>query len=165
MWKAFHELQALGWLRESRFPRMVSVQSSGCAPIARAFDANERFATPWQNAHTCATGLRVPVAVGDFMILDAVRESGGAALAVDEDLIEPTTQRAISLEGMSFCPEAGACLLALSQLLSDGRVSPEDNVVIFNTGAASKYYPSAPPSLPRIADPHSVDFRWLEGMS
>ncbi len=161
MWKAFAELRALGWLESDTMPRMVSVQSDGCAPIARAFDAGERFAAPWENAATCASGLRVPAAVGDFMILDAVRASGGCAVAVPENRIQEAMVRAVSLEGVSVCPEAAACVLGVERLVKDGRIKPSDRVVIFNTGAATKYIEAFPLDLPVIEDPATVDFATL----
>lgn len=139
MWKAFAELSALGWLNSPRKPRMISCQSDGCAPIARAFERGERFAPKFENAATIASGVRVPVAVGDFMILDAVRESGGLAVAVPEERIAPWMRKAISLEGLSICPEAAVCLGALESLLAHGAVQPDERIVIFNTGAAQKY--------------------------
>jgi threonine synthase len=158
MWKAFKELQALGWLERDRTPRMISVQSDGCAPIVRAFEAGDRFATPWENAWTCASGLRVPSAVGDFMILDSVRESGGCAIAVPESQIVPAMHRAVSAEGIAFCPEAAACALAVDRLSSDGRIRPTDHVVLFNTGATTKYVETVSPNLPTIDNPHDVDY-------
>jgi threonine synthase len=139
MWKAFAELEALGWLKSSRKPRMISCQSEGCAPIARAFDKGERFADKFENAATIARGVRVPSAVGDFMILDAVRASGGVAMAVPENCIEPWMKKAISLEGLPICPEAAVCLGALEILLARGEVRSDERIVIFNTGAAQKY--------------------------
>ena len=138
MWKAFAELQHLGWLKSARRPRMISCQSDGCAPIAAAFDKGERFATKFENAATIASGVRVPVAVGDFMILDAVRASGGSAVAVPERAIEPWMKRAISLEGLSFCPETAVCLGALEMLRAGGGIQPGERVVLFNTGAGQK---------------------------
>jgi len=158
MWKAFAELRALGWLDSDTMPRMVSVQSDGCAPIARAFDAGERFATPWEHAATCASGLRVPGAVGDFMILDAVRESRGCAVAIPEARIQEAMGRAVRLEGVSVCPEAAACVLAVERLVADGRIRRRDRVIIFNTGAATKYVEAVPLDLPVIDDPAAVDF-------
>ncbi len=139
MWKAFAELAALGWLNSPRKPRMISCQSDGCAPIARAFERGERFAAKFENAATIASGVRVPVAVGDFMILDAVRESGGLAVALPEQRIAPCMRKAISLEGLSICPEAAVCLAALESLLDRGDVRPDERIVIFNTGAVQKY--------------------------
>jgi threonine synthase len=139
MWKAFAELAALGWLKSPRKPRMISCQSDGCAPIARAFERGERFAAKFENAATIASGVRVPVAAGDFMILDAVRESGGLAVAVPEQRIAPWMRKAISLEGLSICPEAAVCLAALESLLARGDVRPDERIVIFNTGAVQKY--------------------------
>lgn len=159
MRKAFSELRSLGWLASDTMPRMIAVQSDGCAPIPRAFERGERFATPWENACTCASGLRVPVAVGDFMILDAVRESGGCAVAVPESRIIDAMHRAVSAEGISLCPEAAACVLAIEKLLADGRIKPNERVVLFNTGAATKYIETVPLNLPTIDDPHDVDYR------
>jgi threonine synthase len=139
MWKAFNELRELGWLRTEQMPRMYAVQSDGCAPIVRSFEARSRFAEPWANATTTAWGIRVPAAVGDFMILDAVRESGGRAIAVADDQIDGATARAGATEGLSFCPEAGACVLAARSLLADGDIRPDETVVLFNTGSGMKY--------------------------
>lgn len=110
MWKAFQELRELGWLESGTMPRLVAVQSEGCAPIVRAFQRGERFAEPFRNAATIASGIRVPAAVGDFMILDAIRESGGQAIAVEESRIASWMQLAASSEGISLCPEAAACV-------------------------------------------------------
>lgn len=138
MWKAFAEMAELGWIDGHR-PRMVVVQSAGCAPMVRAFQAGEEFATPWENAQTVAAGLRVPAAVGDFLILRAVRESGGTAVAVsDEALIEGQMEMG-RLEGIFACPEGGATLAALKVLLSEGWVAPDARVVLFNTGSGLKY--------------------------
>ena len=161
MWKAFNELRTLGWLQSEKSPRMISVQSDGCAPIVRAFDAGERFAEPWENAATCASGLRVPVAVGDFMILDAIRDSGGCAVAVPEGRIRETMRRAVATEGIPICPESAACLLAVEMLLRDGRITPDERVVIFNTGAAQKYVEAIRLDLPVLSDPHGVDYALL----
>ena len=117
---------------------MISCQSDGCAPIARAFERGERFAPKFENAQTIASGVRVPVAVGDFMILDAVRASGGTAIAVPESSIEPWMRKAISLEGLSICPETAVCLSGLEMLLAKGDIKPHEKIVVFNTGAAQK---------------------------
>jgi threonine synthase len=161
MWKAFQELRTLGWLKSDRMPRMVCVQSDGCAPIVRAFAEEQRFATPWEDARTCASGLRVPSAVGDFMILDAVRESGGWAVAAPESRIVDAMRRSVAAEGIPLCPEAAAGVLAIELLAADGRIQPNDRVVLFNTGAASKYIEVMPKDLPLIRDPQDVDFSSL----
>lgn len=150
MWKAFAELQALGWLTSDKLPRMVSVQSDGCAPIVRAFERGERFAEPFANARTAASGLRVPAAVGDFMILDAIRASGGLAIAVDEGRIRGWLEQAVSAEGIPVCPEAAACVGALEALTANGWIKPHEQVVVFNTGAAQKYVEAIGGELPRI---------------
>ena len=138
MWKAFDELQQLGWIGEKR-PRMISVQAAGCAPIVRAFDAGARFAEEFENAHTVASGLRVPKAIGDFLILDAIRESGGTAIAVaDDELLEGSRELART-EGIFAAPEGGACVPALRKLLERGDVKPDERVVLFNTGSGIKY--------------------------
>jgi threonine synthase len=139
MWKAFAELEHIGWLKSARKPRMISCQSDGCAPIARAFEQGARFAVKFDNAHTIASGVRVPSAVGDFMILDAVRASGGSAVAAPERGIEHWMRKAISLEGLSICPESAVCLGALEMLLAGGEIKPHERIVVFNTGAAQKY--------------------------
>jgi len=161
MWKAFAELDAIGWLDAPAKPKMFACQSTGCAPIVRAFDAGERFAEPWEGAHTIASGLRVPKALGDFMILDAVRESGGRAMAAQEDRLGEWTRLATSREGISLCPEAAACVGAARRAVQEGAVSPDDRVVIFNTGAAQKYVEAIDAPLPRI-DKSNVDWRAIE---
>lgn len=161
MWKAFDELEALGWLEDRRRPRMYACQSSTCPPIPAAFDRGQRFATPPERPATVASGLRVPKAVGDFMILDAVRASGGAAIAADEARLLHWMRRAARLEGVSLCPEAGACLEALRTCVRDGRVRPADRVVVFNTGAAQKYAECLAAELPRI-DHTNPDWTLLE---
>jgi len=164
MWKAFAELQQLGWLRprpgqeKVTLPRMVSVQSTGCAPIARAFQAGERFAQPFVGAATIASGIRVPVAVGDFMILDAVRESQGCAVEVEEARIPDWMRQATAAEGIPICPEAAACVGALQQLLAASWIQPDERVVIFNTGAAQKYVEAIRAELPRIDRHQPIDW-------
>jgi threonine synthase len=158
MWKAFAELKALGWLESEKMPRMVSVQSDGCAPIVRAFDAGARFAEPFANALTCASGLRVPAAVGDFMILDAIRASGGTAIAVDERRLNEWLRLAVSLEGIPVCPEAAACVGALESLTQQGWIKPHEQVVVFNTGAAQKYVEAIRCDLPRIDLKQALDW-------
>jgi threonine synthase len=158
MWKAFKELEALGWLRSPKKPRMISCQSDGCAPIATAFQEGERFAKKFENAATIASGIRVPAAVGDFMILDAVRESGGAALAIPERDIPKWMQLASAKEGIALCPETAVCFGALEVLLRDGRIKPHEHVVIFNTGAAQKYPEAIQEKLPRIDISRPIDW-------
>ena len=150
MWKAFHELAEMGWIGKENFPRMVSVQSSGCAPIARAFQSGQRFAEPFENAATLASGLRVPVAVGDFMILDAVRESQGRAVEVPEESIVDAMRYVNSAEGVALCPESGACVSALQMLVEEEWIKPHERVVVFNTGAVQKYAEVIAEDLPRI---------------
>ncbi|MCP4962484.1 MAG: threonine synthase [Actinomycetia bacterium] len=139
MWKAFAELGEIGWLADEGRPRMISCQSEGCAPISTAWRNGERFADPFPNAATAASGLRVPAAVGDFMILDAVNESGGQARDCPEDSLLAWSRRASALEGIAFAPETGACLSVLEQLVAEKAIDPDERVVIFNTGAAQKY--------------------------
>jgi threonine synthase len=161
MWKGFHELRELGWLSSDRLPRMVAVQSTGCCPIARAFERGERFATPFENASTIASGLRVPAAVGDFLILDAVRESAGCAVAVDEASLPRWMAEAASLEGVSFGPESAACVGALEVLSQRGWLRAEERIVIFNTAAAHKYAEAASAPLPRLDVSKPLDWEWI----
>ena len=158
MWKAFAELRELGWLKGDRMPRMVSVQSTGCAPIVTAFDRGERFAEPFANAATIASGIRVPVAVGDFMILDAVRASGGLAIAVEEARIREWLELAFRLEGIGVCPESAACIGALESLTARGWIRPDERVVIFNTGAAQKYVEAIRCELPKLDVSAPIDW-------
>ena len=158
MWKAFKEMEALGWLNSPRRPRMVSCQSDGCAPIAVAFEKGERFAKPFANAATIASGLRVPAAVGDFMILDAVRESGGTALAAPEGDIRKWMLLAASQEGVALCPETAICLGALEILLRRGAIKPSERILVFNTGAAQKYPEAIQEKLPRLDVTKPIDW-------
>ncbi len=138
MWKAFDEMEQMGWIGSKR-PRMVSLQSATCAPIVRAFENGERFADEFENASTVASGLRVPKAIGDFLILDAVRASGGTAISVtDAELVEAVGEIGAA-EGIFTAPEGSACLPALRKLIDIGYVSAGESVVIFNTGAGVKY--------------------------
>ena len=139
MWKAFEEMERLGWIEPGRRPKMVSVQAEHCAPIVKAFDQGAERSEMWQGARTLADGLRVPKAVGDFLVLRAVRESGGTAVAVrDADMV--TGMRELGgREGISAAPEGGAALQALKQLLHDGVMRRDESVVLFNTGGALKY--------------------------
>ena len=138
MWKAFDEMEQLGWIGAER-PRMVTVQSEGCAPMVRAFHEGQEFATPWEGAKTVADGLRVPSAVGDFLILRALRESNGTAVAVrDEELMEAASQIGAT-QGIFACPEGGATLAAFTQLRDQGWIADDETVVLFNTGSGLKY--------------------------
>jgi threonine synthase len=138
MWKAFDELEALGWIGSKR-PRMIAVQAEGCAPIVRAFEAGAEFAERWENPVTVATGIRVPKAVGDFLILRAVRESGGAALAVSEEAIVSAVEDAARDDGFLFCPESGAVLAAWRQARQRGLVRGDERVLLFNCADGNKY--------------------------
>ncbi|MDQ4126871.1 MAG: threonine synthase [Actinomycetota bacterium] len=160
MWKAFQELEALGLIGPDR-PRMVSVQSEGCAPIVRAFEAGERFAEPWDDARTRASGIRVPSAVGDFLILEALRESGGTAVAVGEDSIARMQTFAGRFGAGYVSPESAAALAAIPELRDRGEVGRDDSVVVFDCGIGQKYPP--PPGLPGppVVDPASLDLEAL----
>ncbi|HIN90967.1 MAG TPA: threonine synthase [Porticoccaceae bacterium] len=138
MWKAFAELEAIGWIGSKR-PRMVAVQAEGCAPIVKAFDEGTRHAEPWADASTIASGIRVPAAVGDFLILDAVRESGGFAVAVSDDAINAAHQKCAKTEGILLCPEGAATLAALIQELASGRIRSDEQVMLFNCATGLKY--------------------------
>jgi threonine synthase len=187
MWKAFLELLELGWLRggeegetrrhgdmetktvgvvspsppppfsPSRLPRLISCQAEGCAPIVTAFQKGERFAELFPNAKTVASGLRVPVAVGDFMMLDAIRASGGTAATGREAAIGPWMRRASSAEGISVCPETAVCFDVLEKLVAAGDVKPHETVVVFNTGAAPKYLEAMSVDLPTL-DKDRIDW-------
>ena len=141
MWKAFDEMEQMGWIGSKR-PRMVSVQASGCAPIVRAFEEGKRFADEFPNAATTASGLRVPKAIGDFLILDALRDSGGTAVAVTDDELIKATREIGAAEGIFCAPEGAACLPALRKLIAAGQVKSSDRVVLFNTGSGVKYMES-----------------------
>ncbi len=138
MWKAFAELEAIGWLGDKR-PRMVAVQATGCAPIVKAYEAGAEHAELWQGAHTVASGIRVPVAIGDFLILRAVRDSGGFAIAVDDERTMDAQRNAARSDGLLMGPEGAATLAAYQQSLADGRVAKTDRVMLFNCGTALKY--------------------------
>ena len=138
MWKAFDEMESLGWIGSER-PRMVSIQAEGCAPIPKAFDEGKEESEPWEGAHTIAPGIRVPHALGDFLILNAVRESGGAALAVSDDDIMEAVNLMARKEGLFACPEGAATLAGLSRMIEEGTVDGGERVVLFNTGSGLKY--------------------------
>ena len=139
MWKAFDEIERIGWVSPGRRPRMVSVQAENCAPIVRAFQQGTEKAQPWEGASTIADGLRVPRAIGDFLILRAVRESGGTALAVTDRSMVDGMLAIGKFEGVSAAPEGGAAFVAISRLVADGTIKADESVVLFNTGGALKY--------------------------
>ena len=138
MWKAFDEMEQMGWIGQKR-PRMVTVQSATCAPIVKAFEKGERFADEFENAATVASGLRVPKAIGDFLILDALRASGGTAVAVTDDELIAAVAEIGAAQGIFAAPEGAACLPALRKLIANGSVTAGESVVLFNTGAGVKY--------------------------
>jgi threonine synthase len=161
MWKAFQELRELGWQWSERLPRLIACQSDGCAPIIRAFESGKRFAEPFPDPHTVASGLRVPAAVGDFMMLDAIRASGGRAVAGREGRIVEWMRRVAGLEGIGICPETAVCFDCLERLRAEGDVRPDDVVVVFNTGAAQKYPEVVALDLPRLDWDRPVDYEAL----
>jgi threonine synthase len=138
MWKAFEELEQLGWIGAKR-PKMICVQSAGCAPIVRAFEQGARFAQPWDNATTMAAGIRVPAAIGDYLMLDAIRQSGGTAVTVSDDDIATATRDAAAHEGIFFAPEGAATVAGAKKLLSSGFLGRDERVVLFNTGSGLIY--------------------------
>lgn len=155
MWKAFDELEALGWIGSHR-PKMFAVQAAGCAPIVKAFDDGVEHADRWEDAHTVAAGIRVPRAVGDFLILRAVRASGGRAVAVDDAAILEAVDDAARKDGLLLCPEGGATLAAYRRALTEGWVSATDKTVLFNCSTGLKYpMPAAPQTLDRTGP---IDF-------
>jgi len=138
MWKAFDELEAIGWIGSKR-PRMVAVQADGCAPIVRAWEDGAEHATPWEDARTIASGIRVPAAIGDFLILRAVRDSNGFAIAVPDEATEQARTDAATKDGFLLCPEGAATLAAYQMALEQGRVSTDEEVVLYNCGNGLKY--------------------------
>jgi len=147
MWKAWQELAELGWL-EGPLPRLVAVQSRGCAPIVRAFDAGADTATPWENAHTIAAGIRVPSALGDFLILRALRASGGFAIAVADEKIDAARAQVAAADGLLLSPEGAATYAAYLEAAEAGRIAPTDQVVLFNCASGLKY--PMPPVTARV---------------
>jgi threonine synthase len=148
MWKAFAEMEALGWISSKR-PKMIAVQAEGCAPIVKAFEEGKARSEFFEHAETIASGLRVPKALGDFLVLDAVRQSGGTCVAVsDEEMIQAAVELATD-EGIFAAPEGGACVAALKTLLANGFLTPQERVVIYNTGSGLKYLEAYSPKFPR----------------
>jgi threonine synthase len=158
MWKAFAELEAIGFIGNKR-PRMVAVQADGCAPIVRAFEAGAEHAPRWDNAQTIASGIRVPQAIGDFLILRAVRESGGFAIAVSDDAIATAIDDVARTEGLLMCPEGAATYAAYQQSLKDGRVARDEQAVLFNCASGLKY--PLPPSDRTLDRTKPIDFAAL----
>ncbi|MGN6748370.1 MAG: threonine synthase, partial [Xanthobacteraceae bacterium] len=155
MWKAFAELEAIGLIGNKR-PRMVAVQASGCAPMVRAYEAGVEHAQRWEDAHTIASGIRVPQAIGDFLILRAVRESGGFAIAVSDEAITQALDEAARVEGFLLCPEGAATYAAYKQSLADGRVKKSEQALLFNCATGLKY---PLPPIRRTLDRHKpIDF-------
>lgn len=161
MAKAFAELAELGWLKTRKVPRLIACQSEGCAPIVRAFEARQRFAELFPDAKTIASGLRVPAAVGDFMMLDAIRESEGAAVAGSEANIVTWMRRVSSAEGIAICPETSVCFDVLDRWRREGRIGADERVIVFNTGAAQKYPETVPLTLPRLDKNAPIDWNRL----
>jgi len=160
MWKAFAELESIGWIGSKR-PRMVVVQAAGCAPMVKAWEEGVEHAPHWENAHTFAAGIRVPQAVGDFLILRAVRESGGFAIAVTDDAITEAWREVATEEGLLLCPETAATYSAYKQALAAGRVRPDERVVLFNCASGLKY--PMPEAGRRLKLSEAVDWQRLTG--
>jgi len=158
MWKAWQELLTLGWVSPP-LPRLVAVQSSGCAPIVRAFDTGAETATPWENAHTIASGIRVPAALGDFLILEALRGSGGFALAVPDEKIAAARAHVAAADGLLLSPEGAATYAAYLEAARSGRIAPTDEVVLFNCASGLKY------PMPAVTERMDVNQPFAGGIS
>ena len=158
MWKAFAEMESLGWIGKKR-PKMIAVQATGCAPIVKAFEEGVEHAPVWPNAHTIASGIRVPVAVGDFLILRAVRESGGFAMAVEDAAIDAARSDVAKSEGLLLCPEGAATYAAFKQSLAAGRIARDARVVLYNCGTGLKY--PMPPADRRLDRHKPIDYAAL----
>ena len=150
MWKAFEEMERLGWIG-SRRPKMIAVQAEGCQPVVRAFEENEPRSRFWEDARTVASGLRVPKPLGDFLVLEAVRKSGGTAVAVSDAEMLDAGVRLASEEGIYAAPEGAACVTALEKLLASGFLKPADRIVLYNTGSGLKYPEAYATRFPRAA--------------
>jgi threonine synthase len=162
MWKVFDELETMGWIGSER-PRMVSVQAEGCAPIVKAYKEGKKESEYFQNAKTLAAGLRVPKALGDFLILRAARESGGTCIAVSDDEIMESVGQVSRAEGLFACPEGAATLAALKKMLADGQVDRDEKVVLFNTGSGLKYVDLFQVKAPTVDPKAKLDYRRLLG--
>jgi threonine synthase len=152
MWKAFAELEALGWIGSQR-PRMISVQAEGCAPLVRAFAAGDDRSTPWLNPTTTVPGLRAPRVLADVLCLRAIRESHGTAIAVPDAAMFAAQREAGAAEGLAFCPEGAACIAALRQLVARGAVDRDERIVVFNTATGLKYVEMMPTDAPTVDAP------------
>jgi threonine synthase len=150
MWKAFQEMERMGWIG-SRRPKMIAVQAEGCQPIVRAFEENEPVSRYWEDAHTLAAGLRVPKPLGDFLVLEAVRKSGGTAIAMNDAAMLDAGILLASDEGVYPAPEGAACVAALPKLLESGLLKPSDRIVVYNTGTGLKYAEAYGTRFPRVA--------------
>ena len=159
MWKAFNELEQIGWIGPKR-PRMIAVQAEGCAPIVKAFEDGDRHAEPWQDAETIAAGIRVPAAVGDFLILDAVRESDGFAVAVSDEEITSLHRECALKEGILLCPEGAATLAALKKELISGRIKKTEQVMLFNCATGLKYPMQT--TNEKINLKEAIDYDWIK---
>jgi threonine synthase len=169
MWKAFEEMEELGWIEKGKRPKMISIQASGCAPIIKALHEDKAASEMWPNASTLAAGLRVPKAYGDFIILDVIRQSGGTAVAVSDDDIMAAVKKLATQEGIFAAPEGGAALAAYEALLQQGFLKDSDEVVLFNTGSGYKYldtfanYWHVPPFASEISLPKSRNIGGIIG--
>jgi len=160
IWKALLEMQELGWIG-SRLPRLVAVQAEGCAPIVRAFERGAEVSEPFPDAHTVAFGITVPKALGDFLVLRAVRETGGTAIAVDDASLLAEQRRLAADEGTFICPEGAACLVAARDLRASGFIGRDDRVVVLNTGTGLKYPETVPVDVPTLAVDGTIPFSSL----
>ncbi len=150
MWKAFDEMEQLGWISSKR-PKMIAVQAAGCAPVVRAFEQGSDRSEFWKNAHTVAAGLRVPKPLGDFLMLDAIRKSGGAAIAVsDEEMLDAGAELGAA-EGIFAAPEGAACVAGVRKLIANGLLKPDERIVLYNTGSGLKYLEAYSTRFPRAA--------------
>ncbi len=150
MWKAFKELREMGFLTSGTMPRFYASQSNGCQPIVSAWEAGKRFADRHEDPQTVASGIRVPTALGDFMVLDTLKESGGAAVAVEEANLAAWQSKVATAEGIIVCPETATCIGALEKLVDSGEVGRNERVVIVNTAAGQKYFEAPVPAVPQI---------------
>jgi threonine synthase len=152
MWKAFAELEALGWIGSKR-PRLISVQAEGCAPLVRALDAGAMESELWRNPTTRVPGLRAPRVIADFLCLQAIRDSGGTAIAIPDEAMFVAQREAAAAEGIALCPEGAACVVALRELIARGTVGHDERIVLFNTASGLKYVEMLPTDAPVVDAP------------